>query len=1104
MSDGRGGGRGGGGRGGGGRGGGGYNDRGGGRGGGYQGGGRGGGGGGYQGGGDRGGYQGGGRGGGGYQGGGRGGGDRGGYQGGGRGGGDRGGYQGGGRGGGFRGGRGGGDFGPRGPDVYKGIDGRGAPAPDTEITKLENEWIKKHVGNDLSVALSKLSITDREKANQLPIRPGHGSTGTQVTLWTNYFKLNVKVPGVYRYNIKVAKEEEKLKGEPPEVPPKKTEQVIGKLLEQLGANKGQVAIASDFKVHLVTAKPLSIPAKRIFKVTWTEPTADKSFTPKPETWFVKVEETVETCDFTNVLNDLATPDPALDGEFPKYNVELDALNSIVAHFARASNNIATVGRGRFFGFSEDLVEACSPQGSPITILRGYFASVRPATGRLLLNANVTHAVFRPGIPVAKLFEDLGLDRMQELNKGDDKLKKILQARLSRVHKILAKARVEVKMASIVDGQIVYRTAYRTLNGLAHALDERKPIPARNGRPAVRPSDKPPLFQHSDKIRFGGASQVKFYLNAPQKKDGTTPPPPPPNCKYGEYVTVQKYYCERYGTMPKPQFPLLNIGSSEKAIYVLAEHCTLVKGRAIKTKLDPTESDAMIKFAARPPAQNAQSLVTKGRQTLGLDKSVTLDKFNVSVDKELLTVVARELPAPKLKYSSSNKPLEPQNGQWNLKAQKVAMPNPIPIRNWTYLEFRRRNAQSNPAAMNQAMANFFKWMKDTGVNLAAPTPPGHSFEVPDDEASFEKTVGGIMKQKRDLLVVVLPYKDTQLYAWIKKAADVTYGVHTVCVVAERFHGGSPSYYANVALKVNLKFGGTNHKIATPIDLISGQEKTMLVGYDVTHPTNLTVGQNPETAPSIVGLVSTIDNNLGQWPAMVWNNPRGQESMTEKFTAKFMTRLELWRKHNKDLPTKILIFRDGVSEGQFLMVINQELPLIRAACAKLYKGGKVPPITLIVSVKRHQTRFFPTDPGHVDRSKSPKEGTVVDRGVTNVRYWDFFLQAHASLQGTARSAHYTVLVDEIFRPKYGANAANMLEKLTHDLCYLFGRATKAVSICPPAYYADLVCDRARIHQKALFEAIDNPSDDAGSVKSDDFTRGEQMGSVHERLRDSMYYI
>lgn len=102
----------------------------------------------------------------------------------------------------------------------------------------------------------------------------------------------------------------------------------------------------------------------------------------------------------------------------------------------------------------------------------------------------------------------------------------------------------------------------------------------------------------------------------------------------------------------------------------------------------------------------------------------------------------------------------------------------------------------------------------------------------------------------------------------------------------------------------------------------------------------------------------------------------------------------------------------------------------------------------------------------------------------------------LPGTARPAHYTVLLDEIFRHHFGADAANKLEQLTHDMCYAYGRATKAVSICPPAYYADLVCTRARAHKIELFE-------DVRSISSHE---RQAIGgrNVHENLKNSMYYI
>ena len=137
-----------------------------------------------------------------------------------------------------------------------------------------------------------------------------------------------------------------------------------------------------------------------------------------------------------------------------------------------------------------------------------------------------------------------------------------------------------------------------------------------------------------------------------------------------------------------------------------------------------------------------------------------------------------------------------------------------------------------------------------------------------------------------------------------------------------------------------------------------------------------------------------------------------------------------------------------------------------------GASPPKLSIIIAGKRHHTRFYPQDADGADErhNNNPKPGTVVDRGVTMQGGWDFFLIAHAALQGTvsipslvmsealtfcqARPCHYVVLLDEL---KLGAD---QIIKLTHSLCYLQGRCTKAVSICPPAYYADLICDRARL--------------------------------------------
>lgn len=56
-----------------------------------------------------------------------------------------------------------------------------------------------------------------------------------------------------------------------------------------------------------------------------------------------------------------------------------------------------------------------------------------------------------------------------------------------------------------------------------------------------------------------------------------------------------------------------------------------------------------------------------------------------------------------------------------------------------------------------------------------------------------------------------------------------------------------------------------------------------------------------------------------------------------------------------PTRIVMYRDGVSEGQFLNVLQHELRAMREACLMLERGYQ-PGITFIAVQKRHHTRLF----------------------------------------------------------------------------------------------------------------------------------------------------
>ena len=71
------------------------------------------------------------------------------------------------------------------------------------------------------------------------------------------------------------------------------------------------------------------------------------------------------------------------------------------------------------------------------------------------------------------------------------------------------------------------------------------------------------------------------------------------------------------------------------------------------------------------------------------------------------------------------------------------------------------------------------------------------------------------------------------------------------------------------------------------------------------------------------------------------------------------MQFYQQNNGRKPEKIVMFRDGCSEGQFLTVLAQELVVIREACQQLEQGYQ-PPVTFIVVQKRHHTRSVDNKP------------------------------------------------------------------------------------------------------------------------------------------------
>lgn len=165
----------------------------------------------------------------------------------------------------------------------------------------------------------------------------------------------------------------------------------------------------------------------------------------------------------------------------------------------------------------------------------------------------------------------------------------------------------------------------------------------------------------------------------------------------------------------------------------------------------------------------------------------------------------------------------------------------------------------------------------------------------------------------------------------------------------------------------------------------------------------------------------------------------------------------------LPSSILFYRDGVSESQFAQLMEREVTAIKNAFRALATRHNQPAtclkLTFVVVGKRHHTRFFLKTAAESSKGThhNVKPGLLVEDIVTTPHRYCFYLQSHAAPAGTARSAHYHVLLDEM-----GFGTTNKcLANLTNTLCYCFPRALKGVSYVAPAYIADRMRERGRVY-------------------------------------------
>ncbi|KAJ6614026.1 argonaute-like protein [Mycena sp. CBHHK59/15] len=534
-----------------------------------------------------------------------------------------------------------------------------------------------------------------------------------------------------------------------------------------------------------------------------------------------------------------------------------------------------------------------------------------------------------------------------------------------------------------------------------------------------------------KLSKEGASQLTFSM------------------RDGGIKTVANYYREvRNQALRYPALLCVEIG---QGALIPLELCTVPPGQLVRKEVPDDKKTQLVEFATMAP-KNRLTSIQKGMEVLSYGQSEYVRKFGLAVDPTLLTTQARVLKAPSLKYGpGSNVPtVNPNNGSWNMRVDLAdkRFYRPATIGPWVLIIFESMN-RFNDGVAQEVIGSFVAGCRSTGITVQDPSPIIRRVNGQGNIPQELQAAGAECFQKKKvpptLFVVILPEGGNDLYT-IK-------GVTTQCLKSRKCTRAKIQFWANVALKINVKLGGINVvPDPTAVTMLSDpRNPTVVLGADVMHP-----GAGTNGRPSFAALVSSVDSNAAKYVTTSRVQTSRQELITD---LKEMTEdlLKLYMSYrgkvekvppSSQAPKRLIFYRDGVSEGQFQQVLDHELPLIREACKEL----KIKPtITLVVVGKRHHVRLFPMNDRDADRSGNCPAGTVVDRDIGHPTEFDFYLQSHGGLLGTSRPAHYS---ENNF-------SADSMQALSFALCHVYAGSTRSVSIPAPVYYADKVCARAKIH-------------------------------------------
>lgn len=559
---------------------------------------------------------------------------------------------------------------------------------------------------------------------------------------------------------------------------------------------------------------------------------------------------------------------------------------------------------------------------------------------------------------------------------------------------------------------------------------------------------------------------------------------------GSTVTVAQYFANKYDiTLKYPNLPCVQAGKNRTMLPI--ELCFLVAGQHCKKKLDEDQTAKMIRKTALSP-KDRFNRIKNSIESYRANSKIFCDEFSMAINRNPIEIQGRILPPPAITYGE-NKKGQVRDGVWRLDK----FFKPAPMQKWAIAVLANRVG-------NDKIQEVVKTFQSEGAMLGMKVAPPEFIKTFDAKQGPRKVLQEVKSQLPDVdmtLVVLDPQSD---YGLLKAEAETTdLDMRTQCVkgsnVAMKFN---KMFGQNLLQKINTKLGGENNGVISTSLPDTFKAPFMAVGIDVNHP-----GPGDSQTPSVAAMVASLDRVASQYHAVtrVQLSSRGaRQEFVVDTEVMFLECLTAFQQRKNILPKEIVIFRDGVSEGQFDAVRMYELGALRRACTKV-RSDYTPNMLYVIVQKRHHVRMMPkNDAQGSGKPKNIPPGTIVDSKVVSPSIFDFYLCSHQGIQGTSRPAHYHVVHDD------ANHSPDEVYKICYYLCHTYARCTRSVSIPAPAYYAHLAAFRAKEHIKGKVQlfgshnSVSSGSPSNSSSSEEDLDKFQIAQKVSTKMRGQMYFV